>query len=819
MFEACFARGRARRSLGIAVALCLGHVAVGRAQVGTQSVDSSLAVFSPGDRVLGTATLGDTIYLAGSFSRVGPSTGGGVPVDAVSGSPLNFPRVVGEVRAVLRDGSGGWYVGGHFSYVAAEPRSNLVHIAADGSVLPWAPNPDGEVWALTLEGQTLFLGGDFGSIGGLPRGRVAAIDVATGVPLPFRCDADQRVDALLLGDGKLYLGGWFSELGGVSRAHAAAVDPLTGEVAAWQVNLDGEVDALAISDTTVFIGGYFINANGQFHWGLAAVGSESGALHSWDAQLQRVPPTSRDGGPHVLSLIVLGQTLLVGGSFSSLGGQPRPGIAALDINTALATPWAVSATSERIFGPEFWTLAVSGDTLYLAGQCSSLAGSPADNIGAVSLTTGARLGWNPRTNDFVNVLTRDAGAVFLGGRFTSIGDAWVDRNGLAAISLKTGRVTDWDPNPSDYVKSIFAWGRKIYVGGYFFSVGGKPRQYLAALDPVSGEATDWAPFVGAPPWAINAWQDRLLVGGIFSSIYNRPQHGLAAIDTSTGLPVDWDPGIDGDVYALAVTDSVIYVGGDFTMCGGQARSSLAAVDPVTGAAFPWNPSADRSVMGLALLHGTVFLGGNFLHLAGAARSYLAAVDTSGSLTAWAPDADNTVEAIAASDSTVYVGGLFSSVAGASLPWFAALDATSGGIRSEYPRTDAPVWSLQAGPGKVFVGGAFSTFGRFPQQSFALLSSQQSNGGPPPGRADSPICFPNPIRAEGTVRYALPSSMTVTLTVYDLQGRIVAKPLARVVQSAGQHDILVNAEGWTPGCYLYRLETGSLTTTKKLVVLR
>src|SRR5262252_8180478 len=66
-----------------------------------------------------TAVLdGNTLYVGGDFTRIGPVTGCGVPLDITSGAPVTgFPIVVGDVSCALADGSGGWFIGGDFTSV------------------------------------------------------------------------------------------------------------------------------------------------------------------------------------------------------------------------------------------------------------------------------------------------------------------------------------------------------------------------------------------------------------------------------------------------------------------------------------------------------------------------------------------------------------------------------------------------------------------------------------------------------------------------------------------------------------------------------
>src|SRR5258705_11882271 len=112
--------------------LTLGVVACLARAASAQVVDSTLWCLEPGDRVLAIARDGSTIYIGGNFSSVGPASGGGVLLDAYSGtlSP-RFSKIAGRVNAVASDGRGGWFVGGLFAAVGGSPRNNLAHLLGD----------------------------------------------------------------------------------------------------------------------------------------------------------------------------------------------------------------------------------------------------------------------------------------------------------------------------------------------------------------------------------------------------------------------------------------------------------------------------------------------------------------------------------------------------------------------------------------------------------------------------------------------------------------------------------------------------------------
>jgi hypothetical protein len=820
-------RHPARRSVSCAVGLLvlgvpltLGIPCSLRAQV----VDSTFSCLELGARVFAIARTGNTIYIGGNFATVGPATGGGVPINLRTATPTpGYPRVAGKVNAVVGDGSGGWYIGGLFAAVGGRPRANLAHITAAGTVDEWSPNTDGEVYALALQGQVLYVGGAFTSIGGQGRQNIAALSTHSDVPLPWNPDADHWVTTLLPSGPVIYAGGLFKTIGGLQRAYVAALDTSAGQATAWDAGIDvtagvsQRVLGLAVHDTTLFVGGQFVTVRGTVRRQLAAVSTVSGALLPWDAGIERRPDFIFDGGPRVSALLIRETTLYVAGSFKAIGGASRQGLAALNIATAQATQWDPHAVRNVTPGASFSGLATSGDTLFVAGISDSVGGARHSYLVALSASTGARQAWDPNPNDFVTALALDGGTLYAGGRFTSVGP-WVKRHDLAAFDATTGEVTEWAPEPDYIVQDIVVRGSTVYVGGSFSFVGEQPRAGVAALDAATGLATSWNPGVSGTAYSLAFWGSTLLVGGSFNAAGGQSRKNIAAIDTSTGLATSWNPSANDIVYTVVPADSVIYVGGWFGSIGGRARASLAALDAETGLATPWAPGTDGTVERILVFNGRVYVGGWFHQVGGLPRSCLAAVDASGMPTAWVADANDAVQALAAADSTIYAGGFFSQVGGQPRYELAALDARTGAVRRWDPSPQNVVWSLAASEGVVYAGGLFVRMGNWPQAGFAAFV-QPDMPALPRATPFNVQNAPNPAREATVIRYSLLAPATVNLTVFDLQGRAVVKLLSGVSQSAGPQQASLSTAGWRPGCYVYRLEAGGLSATKKMVVLR
>jgi hypothetical protein len=79
-------------------------------------------------------------------------------------------------------------------------------------------------------------------------------------------------------------------------------------------------------------------------------------------------------------------------------------------------------------------------------------------------------------------------------------------------------------------------------------------------------------------------------------------------------------------------------------------------------------------------------------------------------------------------------------------------------------------------------------------------------------------YPNPFNPSTTIRYTLPRSSFITLTVYNTLGQQVAQ-LVNEQQQAGYHNAVFRGDGLASGVYFYRLEAGSFVSVKKLLLLK
>jgi uncharacterized protein (DUF2141 family) len=82
-------------------------------------------------------------------------------------------------------------------------------------------------------------------------------------------------------------------------------------------------------------------------------------------------------------------------------------------------------------------------------------------------------------------------------------------------------------------------------------------------------------------------------------------------------------------------------------------------------------------------------------------------------------------------------------------------------------------------------------------------------------------YPNPFNPSTVIQFDLPDrgqQHAVSLQIFDLLGREVATLLNEKMQ-AGPHQVTWNASNMPSGVYLYRLQAGTFTETKKLTLLK
>jgi len=290
-----------------------------------------------------------------------------------------------------------------------------------------------------------------------------------------------------------YLGGSFSAVvnkngGSLPRSNVAAIDLATGQPTAWAPRVSGAVHALATDGKTIYVGGTFSSVNGQPRGRFAAIG-QGGSLRSWTAY----------ANSSVYALAVYGSTIFMGGDFWQVDGQSRGRLAAVTTAGELLD-WKPSANGR------VRSIALSRRSVLVAGNFSSVNGSSSGrHVARIDRNTGQLLPFDEPPGYPAFDVTVVDGVVY------------------AAIAGPGGRVMSWDMHgdtrwttysDGDAQAIGFADG-EVIAGGHWDYISKTLVPKLAALDPATGALdTSWVPRPnGGGIWAIRAYSDELLVGG------------------------------------------------------------------------------------------------------------------------------------------------------------------------------------------------------------------------------------------------------------------------------------------------------------------
>jgi hypothetical protein len=669
---------------------------------------------------------GERLYIGGNFSQIGPFTGPFAVVDATTGTPaLSWPHCDGHVNAVIGDRHGGWFVGGSFSHVGGQSRSNLAHVLSDASVDPWSPPVGGEVYALALDQSTLYVTGTFQDIGAQHRYQAAAFDVTSGALLPWaplsstllNQDSIQRI---LVDGSTVFLGGYFNTPSALPRRNLAAVDAATGSlVTAFNPDPDNSVWDLALMGSTLYVGGNFLNIGGVPRTRFAALDANSGAVGSLSATFDST----------VLALAISGTTVYLGGLFANVNGQARARGAALDVTSGALLAWNPQAAIPDHTSISIQSLVVDNESVYVGGSFRSIGGQRQYGLGRVDASTGNALSWvgdaaGPDATTVASVASQD-GLVACGGNFATMGGE--QRDGIAAYDIVTGQLMPWHAEiygqfgsgqPGDVLR-ILVSGDAVWIGGQFSYVNGVPLHALASLDATTGFTNTGFQvgffFSGEFVEALALRGRTLFAGGNFHTPISG-QSNLISVDSTTGAIVPGSTNTGPTVYdiALSTDQSRLYLAGLIYAVGNPSvpRNYLAAIDPTNGAVLPWNPNPDQIAVQIQFSDDRVWVAGNFMSISNQSHLGLASLDpiTGTASASFAPILQYSGSSVGASALALYGGtviaaGSFDTVNGLPQQYMAALNSSNGALLNWAPSLTNGVSRLCLGGGILFATSA------------------------------------------------------------------------------------------------------------------
>ena len=393
------------------------------------------------------------------------------------------------------------------------------------------PGVDGQVNAILVDGNDIYIGGYFTSVANVPCRNVARWDgtkwAALGLGIAGGRDDEGGVKALAMYKGALYAAGDFTIAGGRPISLIARWDGMNwwplGSGLTGPSNWHLYVTSMVEFQGNLMVGGLFLTAGG----------SAAFCLAGWDgakwtnALISRLDHPGANNFGVLYCLGVKDGKLLIGGSFSKVNGVPAMGFAYWDGKQWLPLG---DIDAETKYGEKTEAIHVHEGTIYVVRHSGG--------NGGIARWSGNR--WDP---------------------FAEMNDG----TSAAFCSI----------------------GPDLYVGGVFTSIGGQPINKIARWDGVRwtevgqgvGISGDIYSRLEAEVMHLASRNARLLVGGYFSAAGSLVVDSLAEWDGQNWRALGDLPGkaVSGPVIALAVNGQKVFAAGDF-FAASSAPSCVAAWD-------------------------------------------------------------------------------------------------------------------------------------------------------------------------------------------------------------------------------------------------
>jgi hypothetical protein len=465
--------------------------------------------------VFALAASGTELFVGGSFSAVGGISHVGVAQVSAAGvgsvtswNPGLSTLLAGQgVYAITTDASQ-VYLGGKFDTVSGLSRINLFAADKNTGVINsnWNPKANNKVRVVVHGNGVLYTGGDFTAIGSKNRKNLVAVNESTGSATNFQFDVDGPVYALSLNGSNLLVGGKFSKIASTSRNSIGEIslNSNTDSLTSWDPNITlnggnatGSVRTiLDRSASQVLVGGLFnragpnqtvtgeniaaFDSNGVFVNGSFGAGAFGGAVNMMKRS---------------------GNTLYIGGEFTKMEAQNRKSFAVYDLTNNNLVLQALDLLNGNPIVIDF--IFASSGGIYV---CGALVGNTTD-CGYKAPAATSVIPWGPQlaSGDFLTTTLPVNGVVdpaatatplvLIGGSFTHQGAANLmaytdDVNTVATSPIWVAKLYSRQAVAGVKVLSPSSDGSLIYVGGNFDQVDGKSRSGFIRYNLSNMKLTD-----------------------------------------------------------------------------------------------------------------------------------------------------------------------------------------------------------------------------------------------------------------------------------------------------------------------------------------
>lgn len=486
----------------------------------------------------------------------------------------------------------------------------------------------------------------------------------------FAPSANGIVQALAVdADDRLLVGGGFTQINGQPAIRLARLFGHGGLDPTFAANVNGSVQAILPLGDQVVIGGEFTSVGGMSRGGVAV-------LDDTGAPVVGVAPQA-DDIVYALAPGAVAGTYLIGGSFGVVNGTPRTRLARMvggNVDPSFMPP-ALSGSVRAI--------AVQADGKVLITGSVARSGAPSSEGPIIRLNADGSHdpsfvyveGATSETGRALALL--DNGKILVGGVFAAGNVMRLNPDGSRDTSFVA-------PGFNNIVREIAVQpdGRVIAVGDF---TGVSLRDRVVRLHENGALDAGFAPLV-SPAGTVSAVvvqrNGGVVFGGAFSEVTGLPRARLARIQYRGALDVRLEAQFTGGPVEVvaAQPDGRLLVGGGFTHVNGALRPYLARINVNGSVDASFTAAPNNDVRAIAVLPDrSVLIGGAFNSVSGSARLRIAKLAANGTVDPGfqVNVGDGTLQTIALQgDGSILIGGSFTSVDGVARVGLARLFADS-----------------------------------------------------------------------------------------------------------------------------------------------
>ena len=448
----------------------------------------------------------------------------------------------------------------HADTAPADPNDPTTPLTVSNDALP-TPQINGVAWASAMANTTVYVGGSFtnarpdGAAAGqntVARSNLLAFNVTTGQLLSFSLNPtfNGQIRAMAVSPDKtrLYVGGDFTTVNGQPRSRIAA---FTISGANGSLSLVGNfappvnyvVRGVTATNSTVYAGGDFQSVGNAPRAFLAAFNASNGALLDW------APQATGGGGVAAVQVNPQGTKVAVGGSFTALNGSNNPGygLGMVDAVTGVSLPMPINTIVRNgTVDGAIDAFTTDGTYVYGSGWTFGRSGGTMEGVFAAS--------WDSGETRFINDCHGDTYDVEVIGKIVYTAGHTHYCENLDGVRQGAGGVGDYP-----YYRAIAMTTQPTRTltwepdQGRYYNFYGQPAPEYLGWYPSLNAGSFTGQFQG--PWTVTGDSNYVVLAGEFTRVNNRNQQGITRFTVRENAPNDSGPKLFNTTYPLNVSST------------------------------------------------------------------------------------------------------------------------------------------------------------------------------------------------------------------------------------------------------------------------